>query len=246
MSESRRARDLVRYRIAPSEAYTLLDRQIMPGFSKPCRDLLAEDMTPFLEHRVRDFFGSRERAQNCQVLLQHLTGWPRVGFLRSALPDLKVIHVVRDGRAVASSWLQMGWWDGWRGPSNWFLGPLPGDMHEEWEAAGRSFAVLAALGWRLLEEAFEEAREITPPGQWLDVRYEDLLEDPRGQFERMLSFLGLAWDDSFEAGFRLHQILPGRSEAYRHDLTPAQLRAVETCLASTLPRWGYQPAGGPG
>lgn len=242
LSEGRELRDLVRYRIAPSEGYALLDRHLMPGFARPCRDLVAGDLTPFLERRVRDFFGSRERAQHCEVLLQHLTGWPRVGFLRAALPDLKVIHVVRDGRAVTSSWLQMGWWDGWQGPSNWYLGPLPEALQREWEAADRSFAVLAALGWRLLMEAFEQARGNTPTGQWLDVRYEDVVADPRREFGRMLDFLGLPWDASFEAGFARHEIVPGRSHAYRRDLTPPQLHAVEDCLAGALPRWGYQVA----
>ena len=105
----------------------------MGGFSTPCRDLLAEDMTPYLAPRVREFFASRERAQGCDVLVQHLTGWPRVGFLRAAIPDLRVVNVVRDGRAVANSWLQMGWWDGWQGPDKWIYGPLPADLRREWE-----------------------------------------------------------------------------------------------------------------
>ena len=39
------------------------------------------------------------------------------------------INVVRDGRAVVNSWLQMGWWDGWQleasahAPDQWLVPP---------------------------------------------------------------------------------------------------------------------------
>jgi hypothetical protein len=240
LAESTRLLERGRARVAPSEAYRLIDRQVMSGFSTPCRDLLADDMTPHLRDRFVDFFGSRERAQRCDVLLQHLTGWPRTGFLRAAFPDLKVVNVVRDGRAVANSWLQMGWWDGWAGPDKWIYGPLPEELQEEWEQHDRSFPVLAALGWTMLMDAFERARDQMPAEQWLDVHYEDILADPRREFGVMLGFLGLEWDDQFERGFARHEITAGRAHSYREELGAAQLAAVEEVLAKPLARWGYE------
>ncbi|MGV8908965.1 MAG: sulfotransferase family protein [Propionicimonas sp.] len=241
LRESTKLLEKGRLRVAPSEAYKLIDRHVFAGFSTPCRDLLAEDMTPYLQPRVQAFFDTRVRNQGCDVLLQHLTGWPRTGFLRAAVPDLRVIHVVRDGRAVASSWLQMGWWDGWRGPDNWFLGPLDSDLRQEWEESGQSFPVLAALGWKMLMAAFENAEAQCPPDRWLNVRYEDVLADPRTAFANMLDFLGLEWTDSFEAGFARHVIQSDRSAAFRDELTPSQLAAVEAVLEKPLTRWGYSP-----
>jgi hypothetical protein len=243
MAESRRLLESGRLRVAPSEGYGLIDRHVMAGFSTPCRDLLAEDMTPHLRARVANFFADRERAQGSDVLIHHLTGWPRVGFLRAAIPDLKVVNVVRDGRAVANSWLQMGWWDGWKGPDKWIYGPLPDDLRQEWEDHNRSFPVLAALGWKMLVTAFEEARELTPADQWLDVCYEDILRAPRDVFGEVLDFLGLDWSDGFEAGFGRHDISSARAESYRNELSPAQLRAVEQVIAQPLARWGYDVTG---
>ncbi len=120
---------------------------------------MAEDLTPWAERRLRDFVEARLEAQRADLMVLHVTGWPRTGFLRAAFPDARVVNVVRDGRAVASSWLQMGWWDGWQGPDRWIYGPLPAELHALWEASGRSFAVLAGLGWRMLLEAAERARE---------------------------------------------------------------------------------------
>ena len=229
-----------RLRVAPSEAYHLLDRHVLPGFSRPCRDLVAEDLTPWAERRLRDFVEARLEAQRADLMVLHVTGWPRTGFLRAAFPDARVVNVVRDGRAVASSWLQMGWWDGWQGPDRWIYGPLPAELHALWEASGRSFAVLAGLGWRMLLEAAERAREVSPDGSWSDLRYEDLLADPRGRTAGLLDHAGLVWDDRFEAGWARHPLTGDRAAAYRDELTPAQVREVEGVTTEALARWGYQ------
>jgi hypothetical protein len=240
LRHSRRLLERGRLRVAPSEAYHLLDRHVFAGFSKPSRDLLGGDLTPFVKRRMREFFDDRIRRQGCGVLLQHLTGWPRTGFLQAAYPDLKVINVVRDGRAVANSWLQMGWWDGWRGPDNWLYGPLPPALREEWEESGRSFPVLAALGWKMLMESYAQARAAHPAEQWLDVRYEDLVRAPNEQTARMLAFLGLEWTPRFEAGFARHRFHAERGAAYRHELTDAQVTAIQGVLDKPLREWGYE------
>jgi hypothetical protein len=162
--------------------------------------------------------------------------------LQAVFPDARVIHVVRDGRAVANSWLQMRWWDGWEGPSRWYLGPLPVAYQEEWEQSGRSFVLLAGLGWKILIDAFEAARPGPDSGHWMDVRYEDMLADPRGQFERIMKFLDLPWDEGFEAGFSRHEFLPARAEAYREELGERQVRLLEASLAGHLEAWGYEVA----
>ncbi|MBW4701561.1 MULTISPECIES: sulfotransferase [unclassified Micromonospora] len=240
LRHSRRLLEKGRLRVAPSEAYDLLDRHVVAGFSRPCRDLTADDLTPYLRRRLRAFFDARIERQGCRLLLHHVTGWPRAGFLRAGYPQLRVVNVVRDGRAVTNSWLQMGWWDGWRGPDNWFLGPLPTDLRQEWEEYDRSFPVLAALGWKMLMDSFAEARAAHPEGQWLDVRYEDLLADPRGEVARMLDFLDLDWSPAFEKGFGRYRFHAGRRAAYHEELGDAQLAAVERVLDKPLRQWGYR------
>jgi len=228
-----------RLRVGPSEGWQILDRHLMTGFSKPARDLLATDATPFLRGRTRDFFDARMAAQDCDVFVHRLTGWPRTGFLAAAYPDMRVIHVVRDPRAVASSMLQQGWWDGWRGPENWYLGALPDRWQQVYLESDRSFVTLAAIGVAMLLDAMTAARDLHPADAWLDVRYEDVLDDPRGQYERMLAFLHLGWDDEFERGFSRHDIQAGRSEAFRRDLDDQQLRALSDVLGHHLNEWGY-------
>lgn len=243
LSETTKLLERGRLRIAPSEAYHLIDRHVMGGFSEPCRDLVASDMTPYLKTRFQQFFASRIEAQGCDIFVQHLTGWPRSAFLREAFPELKVIHVVRDGRAVANSWLQMGWWDGWSGPDKWIFGPLPPDLHAEWEASGRSFPVLAALGWKMLTRAFESARAQFDALHWMDLRYEDFVSDPQAETARMLKFVGLEWTEDYDRALARHSVESHRSGGFRTDLTPAQVREIEVVLKDDLTRWGYAVEG---
>jgi hypothetical protein len=229
-----------RFRIAPAEAWKILDRQVAPIISTPFRDLGAADATPWLQGRFRNFFESRMVAQHRDVFIQHLTGWPRSGFIRAAFPEARFVHVVRDGRAVANSWLQMGWWRGYHGPEAWHLGPLPPDAAQEWEDSGRSFVVLAGLGWKMLIESFERARAEVPASQWMQVRYEDVVAEPRRYIRDISDFIGLPWTDEFEREFAAYPFEAGRVQGFRRDLDPASLHQLENTIGTTLRAYGYE------
>lgn len=237
--DRRRPIERGRLRVAPSEGWEVLEKQVSPIFPRPCRDLTADDAMPWLQRRITDFFDSRVVAQGKPVFMHHLTGWPRSGLLSAAYPEARYVHVIRDGRAVASSWLQMGWWDGYQGPDNWYLGPLSPADRAMWEDSGRSFVVLAGLGWKILIEALERARESVPSDQWIDVRMEDLIEDPRGQMANVLGFLGLDWDESYESGFARHTFQASRSVAWKRDLAATHIQQLESVIGSSLERYGY-------
>jgi hypothetical protein len=227
-------------RFAPSEGWRVLDREIAPLLSQPFRDLLAEDATPWLADRFRSFFEERARAQGRPVFVHKFTGWPRSGFVQASLPGARFINVVRDGRAVVNSWLQMQWWLGYRGPAAWHYGPLPPAYAAEWEASGRSFVTLAGLAWKILMDAFEAARARIPADHWLDLHYEDFLSDPRSHLERMLRFVGLEWNAAFERGLARTSFRTDRQRAYRDEIDGAQLTLLERSLGDHLARWGYE------
>jgi hypothetical protein len=231
-----------RLRYAPSEGYRLLEREVSPLLVDPCRDLLAGDVTPWLADRFRRTFLTRAEAQGRAVFVHKFTGWPRAGFIDAVLPDTKFVHVVRDGRAVANSWLQMDWWRGHRGPGEWLFGPLPEHYRDEWEASGRSYVLLAGLAWKVLIDAFDAARATIPAECWLDVRYEDVVADPFGTFATILDFCDLPWDRTFRRALDGYEFRPGRAEAFRRDLDADSLRTLDQSLAGHLGRYGYATA----
>lgn len=227
-----------RLRFAPSEGYRILGREVSPILVEPFRDLTADDLSPWLEKRLTTFF--QHRARTSTLLLHKFTGWPRSGFIHAALPDARFVHLVRDGRAIANSLLQMPWWSGFSGPRAWRWGPLNGHDEAAWEASGRSFAVLAGLEWKLLIEAYEAAQNAIPPDQWLEIRYEDLIAEPEHVLTTVLDFLQLPWNRAFGKALTSYEFDNSRPEAYLKDLSSRDMHRLEEVLDPYLRKFGYE------
>jgi hypothetical protein len=228
-----------RLRFAPSEAYRVLARSVSPMVCRPSHDLTEADLTPWLERRFGEFFRRRAAAQRRDVFLHKFTGWPRARLIQQVFPDARFVHVVRDGRAVASSWLQMPWWLGHLGPEAWRWGPLPAEYEAEWDAAGRSFVLLAGLAWKILIDAFEEAREAVPADRWLEVCYEDVVSDPERHLVEVASFAGLGPHERLLAAVRGAEFDARRAGAYEAELGDDAVRLLTGSLKRHLERFGY-------
>jgi hypothetical protein len=229
-----------RARFAPSEAYELLAAEVSPMLGDPARDLRADDLTPWLRDRLRRFFLARAAAQDAPHFLHKFTGWPRVGLLQAAFPEARFVHVVRDGRAVASSWVQMPWWRGHLGPTGWHFGPLPPALAEEWEASGRSFTLLAGLAWKLLVDAYEDARALVPAERWLELRYEDVCRRPGESFARLVAFTDVAPDAGFDRAVARHTFRVDTPQRTVDALGEPAYARLTRSLAAHLARFGYE------
>jgi hypothetical protein len=227
-----------RARLAPSEAYRALAREVSPVLVNPMRDLTAADAMPWLTQRLRTFFRRRADAQRLPLFLHKFTGFPRTGLLAVVFPEARFLHVIRDGRAVANSWLKMPWWRGYRSPPEWHFGTLPENLDREWQDSGRSFVVLAGLAWRLLTDAFVEAAAELPPEQWLELRYEDIVKSPEEKFREMAQFLGLDWTRRFSAVVNRTTFYAPRN-AYQSDLGDENVDRLKRVLDANLSRYGY-------
>ncbi len=87
--------------------------------------------------------------------------------------DAKFVHIVRDGRAVAASVMQLEW-----GPSN----------------------ILDAADWWLRKLSFALAAEIFLPERVTRVKYEDLLENPERELRKLCEFLDIDYDHKMLTG----------------------------------------------
>ena len=180
-----------RLRFAPSEGYRALGQRVSPVLVEPDRDLLASDATPALAARTNRFFlpGFDSGAKPTH-LIHKFTGWPRARFLAKVFPEARFLHVVRDPRDVVSSWLRMSWWKGHLGPQSWHFGPLDPVEQKTWDSSGRSYVVLAALGWAKLQRAMDECRDGLGD-RWQDVRFEDIVDNPKNALGESLAHFGL-------------------------------------------------------
>jgi hypothetical protein len=223
----------------PSEAYGLLAEEVSPMIVAPFRDLTAEDAAPWIDNRFRRFFANRASVQAKPVFMHKFTGWPRARFIDAVFPEARFVHLVRDGRAVASSLMQVPFWQGYRGPAEWSFGPLPESYAREWEESGHSFAMLAGLEWKVLMDAFGEAERAIPADRWLNVRYEDFTANPRAEVERILGFWGLPWTTDVERRLRGARITTARQAAFMTELGSNEIKRLTRALAGHLDRWGY-------
>ena len=224
-------------RIQPGECYRFWDHHAY-GFSEPCRDLLRTDVTARVKHQVRAVF-DRMLSSNRNRLLIKITGWPRIGFLSEIFNDAKFIHIIRDGRAVASSLLHVDFWRGWMGPQSWRAGLLSPEDQAAWESYDRSFVALAALEWRIQMRAIEAARTtVQDSKQFFQVKYEELCDRPLETYRRVLEFAELPNSPDFERHITTAKIR-STSNRWRDDLTPGQQAVLDSLLREDLVRYGY-------
>ncbi len=227
---------LVQRRFKPFENYPFWEHYCR-GFTEPFRDLRADDLTVRSKVGLRDALAQTVSSKRSRLLAK-ITGWPRFGLIQELWPDAKFIHVVRDGRAVANSIMNVGFWRGWMGPENWRWGPLPPDYEEEFLASGKSFAVLAAIQWKILLDAVEAAREKINPANYIQIKYEDFCENTGNIMREVLEFCELENSEAFNS-FIAAQKLTAANYKWKEGLTQKQQDQIEECLNEQLTKYGY-------
>lgn len=158
---------------------------------------------------------------------EHLLWWEP---LTSALPDLRIVGIVRDPRAVVAS-----------------------QRHVEW---GIKSHALLATQWALDQRELLRAREQLGSERFLLLRYEDMVSDPDAARSWIARFLGmqpsaaarpegkvdassfvLPWEH-WKAGVA-GPVTRARCDAWRRELTPPEIAEVSTICADELHALGY-------
>jgi hypothetical protein len=223
-------------KLRPGECYPFWEYHCR-GFSAPYRDLVAGDVTERTKSRVRNAM-SKIPTQKRHRLLIKITGWPRIGFLSDIFRDAKFIHVMRDGRAVANSFLHVNYWSGWKGPDSWGWGKLSPAQEEEWARYDQSFAVLAAIHWKILMDAMENAKTLVGDDSFLVLKYEQFCSNPFNTLRKLIEFCELDWTEDFERKLQTFQVR-NTNQKFQRDLTAKQQSEVEEVLGDYLRRYDY-------
>lgn len=230
-------RPLLRGRVQPGECYHFWDRYAY-GFSEPCRDLLRSDVTTRVRKQVLAAMGTMLTPARHRLLLK-ITGWPRLGYLDEIFEDARFVHLIRDGRAVASSLLHVDFWRGWYGPQGWRAGLLSPEDQATWEGYNRSFVALAGLEWRIQMRAMEAARTAVDEARFLEIKYETFCEQPMETCRRVLGFAELPRSPAFEREIAATPIR-NASHRWREGLTAAQQQLLDELLQEDLLQYGYE------
>jgi len=157
---------------------------------------------------------------------QHVLYWQDV---REALPDVPLIHIVRDGRDVALSLIAANF-----GPKTTYA---------------------AAKRWRRYMRAIEEIKGTLRPGLIHEIRYEDLLQRPSDVLTGICEFLGepysprmlefhkdsTAYGSGYDSEHRnlRKPLMPEKVARWRTKMSAADVRIFESVAARELAVYGY-------
>ena len=161
----------------------------------------------------------------------------RLGLLDRLFPAALLVHVVRDGRDAARSFLEM--------PA--------GLVTESW-AHPRDVAGFACQ-WRTEVRAARDLGRRAGSARYLELRYEELVDDPEGMLRAVSAFAGLEFDPAMLAypgtldlaakphQARLAQPPTAGVRDWRTEMETADVAAFEAIAGDTLAACGYEAAG---
>lgn len=152
-----------------------------------------DDLTPEMKAHLRKNVAAVQnlwkRPRFINKNLQHCV---RVRILDRIFPDAKFVHIIRDGRAVAYSILNK------KGEANptMFLLSLKKILGDKYKPE-RSELFNYGQAWG---ELVGKAREANAFGsdRYCELRYEDLITNPRDEIKRVVDFCKLEWYSGFE------------------------------------------------
>ncbi|HEY7661150.1 MAG TPA: sulfotransferase [Actinomycetota bacterium] len=158
-----------------------------------------------------------------------------IDLLASAFPEARFIHLIRDGRDVARSYLDADF--------------------------GSQTLGQAAITWDRYVRAGRAAGARLGPERYVEVRYEDLVRDPERVLGELMPFIGLEFDERM---LRYHeqadQLVGGLSHSahhrnlykpptpglrdWRREFSPRQVAVFEALAGDLLGELGYERVSG--
>jgi hypothetical protein len=162
------------------------------------------------------------------------TYFRNVELLRALFPDAQFVHLVRDGRDCVASLKRMRWW----------------------QRDGRG-SIEAIAWWVEAVDCARRAKRSLPADSFYEVRYEDLVSDPRRELEALCTFLGEDFEESMLESEVAAAALPERQRLSWHANTGEKVdtrrigshatglehwerRLMEFVAGRRLRRFGYQ------
>jgi len=194
----------------------------------------AEQVRPEDTRRLHTRFEFHRRRQGrARFVNKNPRSSVRIDYIRAVFPDARIIHVVRDGRAVAHSLLREVRRTGERQgvPFGNFCKP------PDWRTLLREDPVeQAALQWREIVR-FVLDRRAALGASYHQFRYEDFCENPRAVLQRAYEFSGLRADE--EALARLPKRLDSQNFQWKVSLLPEQIETLNRIQGALLAELGY-------
>ncbi|MFT4544602.1 MAG: hypothetical protein ACI9EQ_001062 [Bacteroidia bacterium] len=183
--------------------------------------------------KLRSAFGAYNYLQpSSTVLLKSAMVAFMIPEMLQILPNMKLVHLHRDGRAVALSLAKKQW--------------IEANKYEDIHRSRGYWVSFDELLERMAHHWVEHIDEIerrdeqmglTQKGTMLTVNYEGFCSSPKKTAEEIVKFTGISTD-----GFDIERYAEVKETNYKYsnELSEAQLDAITSIMAPTLQKLGYK------
>jgi len=237
----------------PGEAHEVWEADHHPALlGWRSNELGVDDLDAGTADRIRrEFFlvtGSRKR-----LIDKTPRNVLRVPFIDRIFPDARFVFLTRDGRDNVNSLI-----NAWRSPRyRTYKLPkrhaIPGVDPEWWkfvlypgwqDDTKGPLERVCARQWVASNASVLDAEAASQPERWTRIRYEDLVDAPRAEVERVLRVLDLPPEDAVLAKAEaldrtpINVVTPPEKGKWRRE-NPTEIGNVITLIAPTMERLGY-------
>lgn len=227
-----------------SEATILYD-SCFYGFSSPFRDLIEDDVTTDACNKFKRMVHKILKYQGKKRFIAEYSGWSRIEFLKKIFPNALFIHIIRDGRAVANSLINVDYWNGWGGINKWLWGEPDHECKEFLKKYKYSFLALAAVQWKMTLNNIMCKSKRLDSSEILEVKYEDLVADPKAIAYECMDFMNLDIGcNIFQSNLKAAKIFDANNAQFRikpwkENLNTNQIDMLNTILRKELEHYNY-------
>lgn len=177
----------------------------------------------------------------------------RIPFIEKVFPDARYVFLIRDGRDNVNSLI-----NAWRTPRyRTYELPephaIPGvdpkwwkfTLYPGWREDRRGpLEVVCAKQWKLSYDFALDALAAVPEARWTAVRYEELVNEPESEVERLTVFLELPYEAEVRAKASaartkpVNVVTPPERGKWRRE-NPEEIEGILPLIAPTLEALGY-------
>lgn len=155
----------------------------------------------------------------------------RMDWLDAIFPDALFLHLIRDGRAVARSTLEMR--DRHGGRDRWW-----GARPREWRELDRLDPLEAvSRQWKVTIEHARRSAAAFTEGRYIEIRYEDFCERPVETLVKVGEWADLRWPDG--AAAEASRSVESRNYKWRDGFDADEIATIERAQSPLLQDLGY-------
>jgi hypothetical protein len=185
-----------------------------------------EDVQQWLDS-LRSFLSAVSTATGRPLVIKSPTHTGRIAWLAREFPGAKFIHITRDPRDVFPSTCRL-----WRGLDE--VQALQKPNHQQIE----QYVIDC---FQRMYRAFHQQRDQIDPGRLIDIRYEDLTDDPVNTLRRIYETLRLSDFGSVQSAIQSWVQSEHRDyKRNQHQLPPEKEAMIRTAWQDYFQRYGYE------